>query len=155
MSISESALAMLASAGMSLPPRPDFEVPTFDTDLTALPDDHLMSLFAELTAWADHLHGQVALAVSAEKEAARDSERLESAAMLAGWKTKTPVAVLKALVDVDEDVSEARKHQLVAESFRRMVSTLADNVERDAALVSRELTRRTAGHSQRSGRWFA
>ena len=74
--------------------------------------------------------------------------------MVSGWGgTKDDrVAVAKAQRQADPQVIERK--QTVAEryAYRKLVAVLFGNVEREAALVSRELTRRTGSQEARPRR---
>lgn len=155
MKTSSRALERLNREGLELPVKPEFEMPSIPTDLTTIPDPDLMSLFAELTAWTDHLRGRAAVASIDEKEMHRALEVVEGESLLGRWQAKTPVTVAKNAVDVDPQVTRAKDAHAEAEAYRKLVETLADSTERDVSLISRELTRRSAGAQQRANRWMA
>ena len=141
-----NAKELLEGQGFRLPDQPDAEdQPKLPADLSELDDSDLMEEFSLFTAWADYACAQVGLAVVAEREAERTLEGVEADV----WRDqlrfnpKAPVAAVKAVMVSDTKVMEARSTLDKAYAYRRLVSDLADRYERDAAVLSRELTRRT------------
>lgn len=68
------------------------------------------------------------------------------------------VAVAKASRVLDPDVAEQKQEVANRYAYRKLVAVLFTNIERDAALVSRELTRRTGSYEakpRRESRWRA
>jgi UTP-glucose-1-phosphate uridylyltransferase len=157
MSRSDNAIRKLSDKGMSLAAKPKYEVPALPRDITELGDEDLMDLFVMFTAWNDHLSGAVAVAAIEERQAQRATDMAEAKAMLANWKggTGDRVAIAKAQIAVDPAVVALHEDLDEKHAFRKLVEVLAQNVERDSAVVSRELTRRTAGDNFKTrGRRF-
>lgn len=156
---SEHAAAALKKQGLRLFVRPEDSIPYLPEEITSLDDDELMNLFMGLTAWCDYISVQVSCAQIDERAAQRVLDYAESTAMIAGWggTSAERVAVAKARMTTDPSVVALREDLDTKHAYRKLVETLALNIERDAALVSRELTRRTAGISstptRRSTRW--
>ena len=154
---SNQAEAKLKAQGLFLPIKPDIEIPDLPTDITELDDDSLMELFVILTGWSDHISAQVAVAMVDEREAQRDVDVAEAQAMVRHWKggSGDRVAIVKAQIAADPDVIELHDHLEERYAYRKLVEVLANNIDRDAALVSRELTRRTSGDTYKGrGRKF-
>lgn len=141
----EEAEAALLKKGLYLPSKPAVEIPQLPTEgLAELSDDHLMDLFSLLTRWADFLAGQVALAEIDERAQDAVVETAEATAMLADWggKRDDKVTIARATRTLDADVQEMRQEQATRYAYRKLTQVLFGNVERDATLVSRELSRR-------------
>lgn len=156
MSDIDKAMQKLAQLGLSVPPRPDFDTPGVPADITEVPDNDLMSLFAELTAWADYAFAQLAEAVLVERSALRKVDEAESRAVVGQAPGKGDrITLMKAQASLDPAVLLAKDEASAAMAYRKMVETIAQSYERDIALVSRELTRRTSGSVQRGSRWTA
>lgn len=134
-------LEWMDGLGLGLPPQPTGEMPTLPEDVTDLQDRELMGLFRELLAWHDYLSGlHAAVAVQGDDLNAR-AEEAESAAMVRFFDKH--VAIAKAQAVATDAVQEARAEARKIDGRRRMLRTLTENMERDTAFVSREITRRT------------
>lgn len=146
MSNSAEALDALSKRGFKIPVKPKYDIPALPRDITELDDDELMELFVSLTSWNDYIAPQLAVAAIDERECDRYVSVLESTAMINNWKggSGDRVTIAKHQITLDPKVIEAKKDLDEKHAYRKLVETLVQNVERDAALVSRELTRRTA-----------
>jgi hypothetical protein len=154
---SNTAKESLKEQGLFLPVKPDIEIPDLPTDITELDDDALMELFVILTGWSDHLSAQVAVAFVDEREAQRDVDVAEAQAMVRNWKggSGDRIAIVKAQIASDQAVIDLHDRLEEKYAYRKLVEVLANNIDRDAALVSRELTRRTSGDTYKGrGRKF-
>lgn len=154
---SERAITRLAREGITLPGKPTFEVPTLHDDLSSYNDDALMEVFIRFTSWADYLNTLAAAAMVDERAAETALEIIQARVLVGGWggTAKDRVTVAKAERSMDPDVVKAREVLQERYGYRKLTEVLANNVERDAALVSRELTRRTSYHDtqQRAGKY--
>lgn len=152
---STGLLARMKRQGLTMADRPDGEIPIIPTDITAPPDEDITNLMAELTAWSDYAWAQYSCAKVDEEEIQRALAKAEAAALLRGWKggTDARVAVAKAQIATDESVIDLREKVGNLSAYRTLVETLAERLERDAALISRELTRRTSIQPVRKQRW--
>lgn len=143
--------------GLSLPDIPREEVPSLPRDITSLSDEDLMELFVALTAWNDYTAVQVVFAQVDERDSQRALDMAEARATAANWTggKEDRVAITKAKVASDPDSAAARERLDYRHAYRKLVEAIAANLERDAAIVSRELTRRTSSSpiTRRSSRW--
>lgn len=159
MSRSQKAKADLEKAGLYLPNKPKYEQPDLESagDLTELDDSGLMLLFTTLTAWADYLGGQLALAEIDERASEAVLKKAEAVSMLRSSPTSGKVTMAKAEKYEDPVVEEAQESFMKNHAYRKLLNVLYNNVDRDASLVSRELTRRVGmePNRRREGRWSA
>jgi gamma-glutamylcysteine synthetase len=142
----ERAAAKLAKRGLVAPERPEIDVPTLPVALVDLDDASLLGLFTELVVWADYTSTQLAYAAIDERALTVTLEFHEATAMVRDHGSDK-VTIARAQRDLDDDVQKLKQEQLDAYAVRKLAETLFNNLERDAALVSRELTRRTAGQA--------
>jgi hypothetical protein len=145
-------------AGLSLPARPGFEIPRLPLKITDLNDDRLMGLFVALTRWTDHLAGAVAEAEIEERAAEAILNKAQALVLLRDWGggRDDKVTLAKAQRDVDPEVEKRQELYDTAHAKRKMIAVLFSSTERDAAVVSRELTRRVGrreDHDRRVSRW--
>ena len=141
----------LEMQGLILPDSPSEGV-DLPEDVSEMDNKDLMILFARFTAWCDYASAQVGLAVISEREAERELDRREANAWRALDVPRATVAMAKALITLDIDVQKARMDLDEHHAYRRLVTDLAARYERDAAVLSRELTRRTSEHSPKTAR---
>lgn len=153
----DEVIDSMKAQGFELPPKPTADRPELPEDLSDLADADLTELMKEFTAWGDYASAQVGLAQVAERECELDLERITASV----WKKtltedpKMSVTVLKMVALTVEDVSKARGSYEDARAYRSMMSDVADRFERDALVLSRELTRRTQGefHARTRRKW--
>jgi hypothetical protein len=146
MSNSSNALEALNKKGFTIPSKPRYEIPVLPRDITELNDDDLMDLFVSFTSWNDYVAPQLAVAAIDERESDRYVSVLEATAMINNWKggSGDRVTIAKASIVLDTKVILAKEDLDEKHAYRKLIETLVQNIERDAALVSRELTRRTS-----------
>lgn len=152
------AKAELERAGLSFPARPGFEIPRLPLKLADYTDAQLMRLFVALTRWTDYLAGAVAEAEIEERAAEAVLNKAQALVLISNWQggKDDRITMAKAQRDVDPVVEEKQELFDVAWRKRKMVSVLFSSTERDAAVVSRELTRRVGrreDHDRRVARW--
>jgi hypothetical protein len=153
------AKAELAKKGMVLAPRPEYDVPSLPEGLTDLDDPSLMELFVKLNAWNSHVGGELALVEIDEREAEAELEFAEASALVLKWgerKSKDDTITLaKAERDSDPKVIEAREKLHGIYARRKLTQVIYVNTEKDASVVSRELTRRVGRNDResRESRW--
>lgn len=155
---SRKAAATIAGQGFNTPNKPKYDIPSLPQDITSLGDEELMDLFVSLTGWLDYIAVQVAMAQVDERAAQRSLDIAEASATAANWTggRDDRVSIAKAKVATDVTVVRSREELDERHAYRKLAEALASNVERDAALVSRELTRRTSGGTpitRRASRW--
>ena len=131
--------------GIPEPDQPEFGIPKLDENLDGLNDHELMALFVGLTRWTDYLGNQMAIEEIRERYADADVRKLEGLFMTANKPERVSEAVtwVRALMELDPEVQRARDVHKVVYARRKLKSMLFESTERDAAVVSRELTRRT------------
>jgi len=117
-----------------------------------------MGLFVALTRWTDHLGVSVAMAEVEERCAEAVLSKAQSLVLLRDWggTRDDRITVAKAQRDIDPEVEERQDIYHTAVAYRKMIATLYASTERDAAVVSRELTRRVGrreDHDRRASRW--
>lgn len=137
-----SVSGRLAAMGMAAPAKPDDKLPTLPDDLGGLSDRRLVEWMQEFTAWADYLNVQVAIAEVDEADLEARYE-LVKARIMAG-ATKGEINKARALTKVEPQAAYLATEHATAKAYRKMLVALKENTERDAALLSRELTRRTS-----------
>lgn len=144
----------LAVASLPVVHRPDFELPEVPLDLAELTDDDMMTLFVQLTRWTDYLAWEFAIAEVEEHSAEVVLEKAKALGLLANWAggKEDRTTVSKAQAANTPEVVEWQSAYDVAYARRKMTGMLFGKAERDAAVVSRELTRRTGRHDSNSRR---
>lgn len=153
---SQRAYDELLSQGLSLHPQPETEIPVLPPDLTAIDDEDLMILYSLLTAWSDFVSAQVSCAQVDERAAEKKLSHSENLLMIASGDRGDRVTFARAQVAADPKISALKEEIESLHAYRKLVETLSTNIERDANLVSRELTRRTSARSRTSpSRWSA
>lgn len=151
---SSRALQSIKQQGISFPVRPDYEIPSLPVDLTESGDEDLMVLYGKLIAYADFIAVQVSCAQIDERDLEKRLSLMEATKMLSsGGKSENRVTFARAQVAIDPEVLDLKEKIEQAHAYRKLIETMAGNVERDSALVSRELTRRTSTVNRRSTRW--
>lgn len=153
---STRALLVLSEQGLSPNAKPDYAIPALPRDLTEVGDEGLMVLYSELTAYADFIGVQVSCAQVDERSLEKELSSLENIKMLkSDGKSENRVTFARAQVAIDPEVVAIKEQLDEAHAYRKLIESLAANLERDANLVSRELTRRTSSVARRSSRWSA
>ena len=144
--------------GVNLPLNPGGDIPPLPKDVTSLSEESLMELFVSLTGWSDYASTQAVFAQIDERDAQRNLDMAEASATSTNWTggRDDRVAIAKAKVASDPGVVAAREVLDARHAYRKLVEVVASNLERDASVVSREITRRTSGASglaRRASRW--
>lgn len=139
--------------------RPDADgVPDLPEDLTEVDDQTLMSLFSQFVQWQDYASSQKVWVEMEEDEAAADLEQAKAMATRKpeDVKSRDPIGqLIKAEIAKDPLVIAKTEQYRRAHYLRKMTGNLAEGLERRAALISRELTRRTNNEPlrRRDARW--
>jgi len=135
----------LREQGLDIPSSTNVVMPQLPSDITQLSDEELMELFTAITAFLDFISYQVSLADIDEK--ALEKQLDVAVAVATANQPKGLASVIKAAALADPKVVDLSNEHSVAYNYRKLISTMADNLTRDLSLVSRELTRRTADNS--------
>ena len=133
-----------------MPIRPDADFPGLPDDPTEPDDSELMSLFVQLTKWAEYLSAQLAAAEVDERYADAALEKVKAIKSLENKAEKT-VTAAKAHAWTDPDFLDAHEVFQKAYAYRKLVNVAFLNAERNSTLLSRELTRRV-NRTEREGR---
>jgi hypothetical protein len=123
------------------------EYPELPQDLTDLSSEELSQLFSKITAWTDYVAVQVSAAQVDERSIERKLETVSAQLMVTRMTNKASgdrVTAIKAEVSIDPKVLGLAEKLEKAYAYRKMIESIFFNLERDSALVSRELTRRTS-----------
>lgn len=130
--------------GVSLPQRPDEGVPEIPLDISDINDTTLMNLFARYVAWQNFIALRLTEAEIAEANVATELRVGEAEALVSNWTgaKEDRVTIARAERTIDPEVRSLQDRYDTARAHRKMLDTLASNMERAAALVSREITRR-------------
>ena len=149
--ISEDVIKVLESQGLPIRRSLDIDVPPFPTDITAVDDQELMTLATKYMENLSFMRTQVACSALAEMEAESNYSTAEAKAFLlkTNGKSTEKATMLKAAVITDPEIVELARAKMYAYSYRKMLETTMDNLERYYSLTSRELTRRTSSMRNR------
>lgn len=138
--------ADLEKQHLPLPRRPRSDVPELHGDLTDLEDSDLIDLLVKFTRWADYSGGQLAVADVDERFADAYLDKLKAMGLVETYEDEGPkkggVTRARAGKTLDPVYQEAVQDKLNAYARRKLLSARHEAFERDAAVVSRELTRR-------------
>ena len=120
-------------------------MPTLPEALDVLSDGELMSQYSTMVSWVNYAKSELVQAEIIEENALSALKHTEAMALLEQWEADSKgdtVTMAKARRDVDPTVREhhARHHE--ARSYRKLVDTVFDRGERNAMVLSRELSRR-------------
>lgn len=97
-----------------------------------------------LTRWADYSGGQLALAEVDESYAEEYVDKLKAIGLVQTYdEGKGGVTRARAEMRLDPIYDEGMQEKLNAYARRKLISARHSAFERDAAMLSRELTRRT------------
>lgn len=143
--ISDLAVKKMAKQNIKMWPD-QLEQPKMPKDISILDSDELSVLFTELTAWSNFVAGQLAAAQVDEHVLNKKKDSLEAKLFLDKDNSKVKgerVTLIKAQVAADPRIEDLENQLTHAYAYRKMVEVVANNFERDVALVSREITRRT------------
>lgn len=154
--VASRMMSEIRDQGLPMPKKPVETPPDLPQDLTVLDDEDLMVLYTHLVAWSDYISTQVSIAQIDEREIQRELDQTENRLMILSGDKGDRVTYARAQVAADPTVVGLKARVEEAHAYRKLVESLAANIERDAALVSRELTRRTSTRTRTSpNRWSA
>lgn len=127
--------------------KPSEEQVVLPPDITDVSSEELGGLFTRLTAWTDYIASQLVHAQLDERAAQKALEYKENMLLVQrmGAQVKGErVTTVKAQIAVDEKIVELANQYEEKYAYRKLVEMLLTNHERDLALVSREITRRSS-----------
>lgn len=138
------AVSKLKDFGLNLAkPSGQVELPH---DITTLSSEQLGEKFTALTAWADYAASQLAVAIIEERAAQKRLDFLENKLLVSKMGSAVKgerITLVKAQIAIDQDVLDLSQDYEEKYAYRKLVEMVSNNYERDIALVSRELTRRS------------
>lgn len=138
------AIEKLKDFGLNLK-KPDGQI-ELPHDITTLSSEQLGEKFTTLTAWADYSASQLAIAIIEERAAQKRMDFLENKLLVSKMGTAVKgerITLVKAQIAIDQDVQDLSQDYEEKYAYRKLVEMVHNNYERDIALVSRELTRRS------------
>lgn len=106
-----------------------------------------------MTRYASYLNTRVAIAEIEEQDAEANLNKVQAIKLLENKPTRSAdsVTIAKAHRDIDEEVVELAEAYRHKHAYRKLVQTIYENCVSEAALVSRELSRRI-GRNERNER---
>jgi hypothetical protein len=140
----DQAVAELEEHELALPSEPTFALPRLPTNLTDISDEKLMGYMVKFTRFQDYVQGQLALAEIKESDTKSALELKQAQFLAATWvgPSESRVAIQKAEAASDPEVQKLDNAYELARARRKLRAVLFESLGRDAAVVSRELTRR-------------
>ena len=126
--------------------KPSDEQVKLPEDITSIGSEELGELFTKLTSWTDYINSQLTFAQLEERNLLKRKERLENTLLVRrmGAQVKGErVTLIKAQISIDQDIVDLDTEYEEKYTYRKLVEMLLTNHERDLALVSREITRRS------------
>lgn len=131
--------------GIEEPGSPEFGLPKLEPDIDDLTDKQLMNLFVQFTRWTDYFQNQLAIEEIFEHHAEMEVRKLEGLYLTRNRPERASEAVtwVRAQMETDPEIRKARDDLKVYYARRKLKGMLFEAAERDASVVSRELTRRT------------
>lgn len=147
--VNGSRRAVYHDLGIDEPVSPEFAPPKLEPDIDDLTDKQLMNLFVQFTRWTDYFQNQLAIEEVFEHHAEMEVKKLEGLYMTRNRPERASEAVtwVRAQMETDPEIQSARGELKVFYARRKLKQMLFESAERDAAVVSRELTRRTDAKS--------
>jgi hypothetical protein len=157
------AKAEIERMGIEFAPRPDGESPALPRDPTELDDSQLMVAFTNFMGWVDFSATQLGFAEVDERCAESMLDKKRDLLMLrkrptaeALRKGEERITLIKAEIEDDPDVIELAQAHAIAYARRKLLNTTYERYDRDAFVLSREITRRGGGQDpklRRQSRW--
>lgn len=143
---SKEALDSLLDQGFTYAPQQS-AFPLMPKELTVLDSEELSALFSQLTAWSNYVATQLSAAQIDERAADRVLETASAKLMVNRMTQKITgerITGIKAEVSIDPKILKLTEDLDKVYAYRKMIESMFYNLERDTALVSRELTRRAS-----------
>ena len=104
-----------------------------------------MSLYSQMVSWVNYAKAEVVQAEVIEENTLSALRQTEAFALISQWDDTNKgdtVTMAKARRDVDPEVVDCGDNHRAARAYRKMVDTVFDRCERNAMVLSRELSRR-------------
>ena len=136
--------AHLRKQDLYLPRRPRYELPRLPVQITEISDPELMSLLVQFTRYQDYVAGRNAVAEIEENAYEQQLDVAKARFLAETWTSPSQdrVNVSKAKALVDPEVQALSEAYEMARARRKLLTIMTESLARDAAVVSRELTRR-------------
>lgn len=157
------AKAEIEKMGIEFAPRPDGESPVLPPDPTALDDSQLMVAFTNFMGWVDFSATQLGFAEVDERCADALVEKRRDLLLLRSMpssealrKREDTMTRVKAEVDTHAEMVELQQQHAIAYARKKLLTTTYERYDRDAFVLSREITRRGGGQDpklRRQSRW--
>jgi hypothetical protein len=126
--------------------KPSEEQVQLPADITAISSEQLGELFTKLTSWTDYIASQKVMAELDERASLKKKDLFENTMLIkrmgAGVKGER-ITTVKAEISIHPEMIELENEYEEKYAYRKLVEMLLNNHERDLALVSREITRRS------------
>ncbi len=160
MALAHKAYSAVQAEGIETPDAPSYRTPKLPTNLSERSDRDLIDFMVRYARWSDYFSAQTTMEEINESTAEAAVRRLENLYMLNHRPEKPQsgeLTMIKAEMDNDAEIVAARDAQRIIYARRKLMKMLLEHTERDGALCSRELTRRTDGSDleRRSNRRIA
>ena len=144
----------------SLPEKPGHELPELPSFLDELPDPELMELYGQFMSWGSYAKSELVQAEIIEERAANTCRLTEAKVLISQWGDSgkgDTVTLAKARRDIDPEVVGQQETHLEARAYRKLVESVFERCERNAQVLSRELSRRIsmAPNERRAARYSA
>jgi hypothetical protein len=127
--------------------------------LTDKGDKTIMNLLVKFNRYQDHIAGLLVQSEIEEQSAVTALEMAKARHLAAAWTGSSGdrVAIQKANATIDPAVERVEKAHTKLKARRKLYAVMVESLARDAAVVSREVTRRTGGRdiSARADRFSA
>lgn len=139
---SRQAINKIRGQGISIPDSPDFDMPSLPADITVLSGEDVIVLLSDITSWLEFIEVQFYSAQVDEEFERIKLDELQASIQIE-QKTEKTVSSQKAHAVVDEKVVEQRMRHHRAYTYRKLMETVYNRLDRQRFIVSREITRRT------------
>lgn len=139
--------------------RPTVGIPELPEDITDLDDVELMRLMTACTAWVDFASVKLSVSQVTERRCEMELKSIRANELILSWGDNTgrdgKVTIAEARRDSSPRVTEINQLALDAYAQRKRLEVRVEALVRDAAAISRELTRRlgSEGPRRREARW--
>jgi hypothetical protein len=155
------ARAELRKKGLRLPPKPTYDMPRLKTKgddrLADLEGKVLMDLLVMFTRWQDYIDGEYVMAEIDESVLVDALDVAKMSHIAANWTGASAdrVRVSNANAAIDANVRQLSQRLIKAKAWRKALGVLVESLDRDAKVVSREITRRDGSRTteRRAGHW--